>query len=204
MAKSMAKKRISREYRTALHEAGHAVMTWLKDKRLGLTSIDVADFKDKENCRGISNHYIPKSFFEDMEIGAGAGNGDALLHKMETQLEMLLAGVVAESLWAGRHNWAGAGVDMEACNDLWWRWWGDNGDLWGAHRRYLLLKVRHELSSARNRQLIRVVADALVKLRRLTGKQVHQIICDELDRQCRQIGAAQARNAAKRQKQPGG
>lgn len=107
---------------------------------------------------------------------------DAMLHRIETQLQIMLAGLVAESLWTGRRNWKGARQDIEGCNELWIRFWGNNYRLIAAHYKYLLLKVQHELSSPMIRRLISAIADALIIQRRLTGKQVRELIVTECDK----------------------
>ena len=177
--KSKPKERFTKDQRVALHEAGHATMAWIRQTRIGWVSINPADFQTNENCLGMCCHPINRKFFEDVELD----RSDATLHKIEVQLQITLAGVVTEAIWTGRHDWVGAQSDLETCNELWFRWWEGSEDVWVAHRKYLLAKVRDELSRARNRQLVKVLADALVQRRRLSGKQVRAVICDEFQRQ---------------------
>ena len=84
----------SQELCTAYHEAGHAVMALVFDRPVQKVSI-LPDQRRLGHC--------------ELRKGVSRASQD----RLEADILILLAGVVAEAIHSGSHNWTGAAMDPD-------------------------------------------------------------------------------------------
>lgn len=90
-----------------------------------------------------------------------------------------MAGITAEAILTGRHNWRGASADREGSYDLALRCFRDvgaGGEISSAYLKYIKLCVRNQLQSSLNWPSVEAVAKALLEHRRLGYKKTRAII----------------------------
>jgi hypothetical protein len=95
-------RRVSRIERTAYHEAGHAVAAYVRHLRFTSISI-IPDRGTLGRCEFSETGVV---------IDPESGTQLRARRRIETLIIVSLAGVIAESLLTGRHNWRGAHADL--------------------------------------------------------------------------------------------
>jgi hypothetical protein len=170
-AKREARQRPSRIERTAYHEAGHAVAAYLR--RLRFTSISIIPY------RGTLGHC---EFSEaPVIIDLNAHSIGHARRRMETLIIVSLAGVVAECLLTGRHNWRGAHADLHDAARYASFVTGSDDEL-GAYVRWLWEHTKMLLGAPPCWLAIQQLAAVLIEDRRLGERRARAIIGEALKR----------------------
>ena len=92
----------------AYHEAGHAVVCFLRDRPFRYATI----VPDEEFHGRVMTRKPPKSLQPDSKVDCKA------LCWIEREILAHLAGLAAEYRHAGRHNWRGASQDLRNAREL--------------------------------------------------------------------------------------
>ncbi len=158
--------------RTAYHEAGHVVMSYLLRRRFSYVTIDENELAESVLGR-VGGFSCSKHFFDDIECS----NDDATQRIIEREISILLAGLVAEWLLTGRKNWIGANSDVDKINELLSRWFCDD-EVANAYFKYVLLCVRNKFRHRLHWAYVEAVAQALLQHRRLGYRKAHLVIAE--------------------------
>lgn len=139
----------SQELCTAYHEAGHAVMALVFDRPVQKVSI-LPDQRRLGHC--------------ELRKGVSRASQD----RLEADILILLAGVVAEAIHSGSHNWTGAALDLQSVRRLAVMRSGQ-GQAEKLTRR-LLAKTRHLLQQTRNWNAVDQIAAELLEKKSISGR----------------------------------
>ncbi len=139
----------SQELCTAYHEAGHAVMALVFDRPVQKVSI-LPDQRRLGHC--------------ELRKGVSRASQD----RLETDILILLAGVVAEAIHSGAYNWTGAAMDLQSVRRLAVMRSGQ-GQADKLTRR-LLAKTEHLLHQTRHRNAIDQIAAELLEKKSISGR----------------------------------
>jgi hypothetical protein len=182
----MAKKP-SRLQRTAYHEAGHAVASYILHGRLISISI-VPDIKD--NTLGHFQASVP-TFHPDENAPNLAGyltaKGRTLRYQVETRIIILLAGPVAEKLFIDHANRKGASSDLSNVASLL--------DYIGtcdekeriAYLNWLWHRTRVTLISEPYWEAVQTLAKELIKRRHIGERLARKIIKESIETRIEQL-----------------
>jgi hypothetical protein len=163
--------RPSRIERTAYHEAGHAVAAYLR--RLRFTNISIipdrgtlgrCEFSEAPVIIDLKTHSIARA-----------------RRRIETLIIVSLAGIVAEHLLTGRHNWRGAQADLQDAARYAAYVTGSDDEL-GAYLRWLSEHTKMLLSAPPCWLAVRQLAAVLIEDRRLGERRARAIIAEALKR----------------------
>lgn len=156
--------------RTAYHEAGHAVAR----HELGMAIREVSIIPNvKEKRLGYVSYYPQPSFQPEFD------SSPKTLALVQKQIMFCYAGVVAEALFCGRHDWRGAGADMDTAEDLAMCVVGENKEF-EAYMRWLKIRTRNLMASPIVWVKVEAVAQTLLERKRLSGKETKQIIVERM------------------------
>lgn len=139
----------SQELCTAYHEAGHAVMALVFDRPVQKVSI-LPDQRRLGHC--------------ELRKGVSRASQD----RLETDILILLAGVVAEAIHSGAYNWTGAAMDLQSVRRLAVMRSGQ-GQADKLTRR-LLAKTEHLLHQTRHRNAVDQIAAELLEKKSISGR----------------------------------
>jgi hypothetical protein len=157
---SGATKRLTR---TAYHEAGHAVASFLTGAAIQAVSI----VPEGDDLGSVTHRPFPKWFQPDVE-------GDARhRHLIERRIVVLFAGKEAERRYSGRVSPGVAASDYRTAVNL--ATYVADGEQTGPFCEWLRVRAKC-LVTMHYWPLVEAVAAELLKRRRLTGKQVREII----------------------------
>ena len=158
---------------TAYHEAGHAMMAYIKNMAIRRVSI----IPNEEE--GSLGHCLHGSW--PKLLGSEEGCFDFIddqkhRDKRETLAMMMYGGLVAEKHFTGRYNWIGAGADRSRAADLLAS--SLSGDLkeWGAYINWIMEHTRVHLNFPRNWAGVEALATALLQKGQLNGRQAKTVI----------------------------
>ncbi len=171
-----ASRRVTRVERTAYHEAGHAVAAYLRHLRFTSISI-VPDTGTLGRCE-----FSETAIVLDLDSSAALRTR----RRIETMIIVSLAGVIAESLLTGRHNWRGAHADLHDAARYASLVTASVEEL-RAYERWLWEHTRTLLRARPGRLAIQQLAAVLMEDRRIGERRARAI-----------IGAAIERGTAKR------
>lgn len=160
-------KQMSREERTAYHEAGHVVAaTFLRfgHKPKKATIIPTEDYL------GVVHPYEKRAEYPEYDLDAKTQI------KWEHTLIGYLAGLVAEKIAAGRYNYRGAHSDMQVAQAIVEARSGD-GESGALYYRWAKARTK-ELLQARW-QYVERVADALMQHKTLNSRQIREAMFGE-------------------------
>ena len=132
----------SQEICTAYHEAGHAVIALVFERPVQKVSIGHCELR-----KGVSR---------------------ASQDRLEADILILLAGVVAEAIHSGTYNWTGAAMDLQSVRRLAVMRSGQ-GQADKLTRR-LLAKTEHLLQQTRNWNAVEQIAAELIAKKSLSGR----------------------------------
>ena len=138
-----------KEIATAYHEAGHAVMALVFDRPVQKVSI-LPDQRRLGHC--------------EMRKGVSRASQD----RLEADILILLAGVVAEAIYSGSHNWTGAALDLQSVRRLAVMRSGQ-GQAEKLTRR-LMAKTEYLLQQTRNWNAVDQIAAELLEKKSITGR----------------------------------
>lgn len=147
--KLMANSDHSQELCTAYHEAGHAVMALVFDRPVQKVSI-LPDQRRLGHC--------------ELRKGVSRASQD----RLEADILILLAGVVAEALYCGAYNWTGAAMDLQSVRRLAVMRSGQ-GQADKLTRR-LLSKTEHLLQQSRHWTVVDLIAAELLEKKSISGR----------------------------------
>lgn len=139
----------SQELCTAYHEAGHAVMALVFDRPVQKVSI-LPDQRRLGHC--------------ELRKGVSRASQD----RLEADILILLAGVVAEAMHSGAYNWTGAAMDLQSVRRLAVMRSGQ-GQADKLTRR-LLAKTEHLLQQTRHRNTVDLIAAELIEKKTISGR----------------------------------
>ena len=139
----------SQELCTAYHEAGHAVMALVFDRPVQKVSI-LPDQRRLGHC--------------ELRKGVSRSSQD----RLEADILILLAGVVAEAMHSGAYNWTGAAMDLQSVRRLAVMRSGQ-GQADKLTRR-LLAKTEHLLQQTRHRNAVNTIAAELIGKKTISGR----------------------------------
>ena len=134
---------------TAYHEAGHAVMALVFDRPVQKVSI-LPDQRRLGHC--------------ELRKGVSRASQD----RLEADILILLAGVVAEAIHSGSYNWTGAALDLQSVRQLAVMRSGQ-GQADKLTRR-LQAKTEHLLLQARNWNAVVQIAAELFAKKSISGR----------------------------------
>lgn len=165
------KRRRSRLEGTAYHEAGHAVAAYLRNRRFTSVSI-VAERETLGQCV-----FGNKPGVIELDAESYRRTRD----RIETLIIVALAGVLAECVLTGRHNWRGAHADLHDASDYASYVTGDEQEL-NAYLRWLWERTRNLLSARPHWAAVKALAAELLTSRRIGERRARQLIADALTR----------------------
>ncbi len=139
----------AQELCTAYHEAGHAVMALVFDRPVQKVSI-LPDQRRLGHC--------------ELRKGVSRASQD----RLEADILILLAGVVAEAIHCGTYNWNGAAMDLQSVKRLAVMRSGQ-GQADKLTRR-LLAKTEHLLQQSQHWTVIDLIAAELVEKKSISGR----------------------------------
>jgi len=144
----------SPESRTAFHEAGHAVMALVFDRPVQKVSI-LPDQRRLGHC--------------EFRKGVSRASQD----RLEADILILLAGVVAEALHSGAYNWPGAALDMQSVRRLALMRSGKSQA--DKLTRRLLAKTEHLLQKAQHWNAVEQIAADLLEKKSISGRAARHV-----------------------------
>lgn len=153
----------SRRQATAYHEAGHAVMALLMGRPIEKVTICPAQMQAGGSRLGACK--IQK------------GRTKASQDPMETEVMVLLAGMVGESQLTHRYCQDGAAQDLMMVERLLSRRTSRERDLQKQAKR-MLKKTEHVLSDDTNRRAIASIAMELIRKDTISGRAVRQLFAE--------------------------
>lgn len=139
----------SQEPCTAYHEAGHAVIALVFNRPVQKVSI-LPDERRLGHC--------------ELRRGVTRASQD----RLEADILILLAGVVAEAIHSGTYNWVGAALDLQSVRRLAVMRSGQ-GQADKLTRR-LLAKTKHLLEQERNWNAVIQIAAELLEKKSISGR----------------------------------
>jgi hypothetical protein len=163
-------RRPSRIERTAYHEAGHAVAAYLRHLRFTNVSI-VPDRGTLGRCE-----FSEAPIIIDLSVPPSPRTRA----RVETLIIVSLAGVIAECLLTGRHNWRGAHADLHDAARYAESLAGSDNEA-GTYARWLWEHTRVLLSAPPCWLAIRQLAAALAKERRIGERRARALIASALN-----------------------
>ncbi|MCA9010229.1 MAG: hypothetical protein KDB01_10810 [Planctomycetaceae bacterium] len=139
------------EFSTAYHEAGHAVIAILFERPVHKVSI-LPDQRRLGHC--------------ELRKGVSRASQD----RLEADMLILLAGVVAEAIYSGSYNWQGAAQDLQSVRRLAvMRSGAVQAD---KLTRRMLAKTEHLLLQKRHWTAVEQIAAELVEKKSISGRAV--------------------------------
>lgn len=158
----------------AYHEAGHAVVRW--HYRLRMPKY-VTIIPDEDSLGHIFGHKFPGKF----DFGETEWSGQTQL-LLERRIRSIFAGPLAQKKFHPRgFRHAHAAGDYDQIADLGLRLGGDD-ETASAHIKLLELQTRNLLNTPQIWLFIEAVAEALLEQKKLSGKQVREVIRKALDK----------------------
>ena len=139
----------SQESCTAFHEAGHAVMALVFVRPVQKVSI-LPDQRRLGHC--------------EFRKSVSRASQD----RLEADILILLAGVVAEALHSGSYNWTGAALDLQSVRRLAVMRSGQSQA--DKLTRRLLAKTEHLLQKARHWNAVEQIATHLLEKKSISGR----------------------------------
>lgn len=148
--------------RTAYHEAGHAVMHYIRD-----VPINCASIEETEDTLGKVQWDMGSSSFLQLNLG---GRSNEVRSLAKSQALIVLAGIAAETLAFGQYWQEGAESDLDSFHHYAYYVSRDT-------ERYAT-QIKSEAKSLlrKNWRMVRAVADALLEKHTLTHKELYSII----------------------------
>ncbi len=165
-------KKISKNERTAYHEAGHAVV--MHELEMAIREVSIIP-NDVEGSLGHVSAYPRPSFNPDTD------SSWRTRIKIGTELLVFYAGITAEALFCGRHNRRAANSDLDKAAKLARYITSEENEL-KAYLGWLKIRTRNLLKNPVVWVKVEAVAQALIERKQLRGKEVKQIIVDRLAR----------------------
>jgi ATP-dependent Zn protease len=156
---------------TAYHEAGHAVAAHVLKR--GIKRVSIAP-DDEEGSLGHCHHASPLSGFDPDVYGYDMGS--KTWHWLERETLILVAGLVAEARFKGKHDWRGAQSDLSFAYRLADYLCSSTKET----RKYIswMMERARNLFDSRNglrwRQ-VRYVARELLSKKTISGKNVREL-----------------------------
>jgi hypothetical protein len=162
-------RRPSRVERTAYHEAGHAVAAYLRHLRFTSVSI-VPDRGTLGRCE-----FSEAPIVIDLSVPPTPHTRA----RVETLIVVSLAGVIAECLLTGRHNWRGAHADLHDAARYAESLAGSDAEA-SAYARWLWEHTRVLLSAPRCWLAVQRLAAALAEDGRVGERRARALIASAL------------------------
>ena len=162
-------RRPSRAERTAYHEAGHAVAAYLRHLRF--TSVSIVPYRGTLGRCEFSEAPI----IIDLSVPPSPRTRT----RVETLIVVSLAGVIAECLLTGRHNWRGAHADLHDATRYAESLAGSDNEA-GAYARWLWEHTRVLLSAPPCWLAIKQLAAALTAEGRIGERRARALIASAL------------------------
>jgi hypothetical protein len=159
------RRRPSRAERTAYHEAGHAVAAYLRHLRFTSVSI-VPDRGTLGRCEFSEAPVV---------IDLSVPPTPRTRARVETLIVVSLAGVIAECLLTGRHNWRGAHADLRDAGRYAEALAGSDNEA-GAYARWLWEHTRVLLSAPPCWLAVQRLAGALTEDGRVGERRARALI----------------------------
>lgn len=158
--------KLKSEQKTAYHEAGHAVASWIFRHKFSFVSITPT-----EDCLGMVKH--PDSYLKNFD--PDIDNSRKTLHRLEREIIILLAGLVAETFFVGRHDWQGASPDYRDVVDLALYATG-SGDEATAYIKWLSIRTERLLRAPRQWEPIKALAKELMIHKKINYQKAKEIM----------------------------
>ena len=158
--------------RTAYHEAGHAVVGHLVNRRLKTLTI-VAQADTLGHCV----HHSPWK-----RLNPEFDSGLRTEVKIGEEITVLYAGMLAEKKVSGRYNRIGADSDLRIVSELTDYVAGQESGERRAYQRWLKFRTKRLLQLPPNWLLVESVAEALLKEKTLSMKRFIQVIRHAMDK----------------------
>lgn len=157
---------------TAYHEAGHAVMGHLVNRRLKTMTI-----VPQSDTLGHCVHHSPWE-----RLNPEFDTGLRIAVKVGEEITVLYAGMLAEKKMSGRYNWIGAENDMRMMSELTDYVAGQESGERRAYQRWLKFRTKRLLQLPPNWLLVEAVAEALLQEKTLSVKRFNRVIRDAMDK----------------------
>ena len=153
----------------AYHEAGHGLAAYLMDRRFHALSI-----RDGEH----SHPTLPPSRYE--HFNAGKCVDSACRERVERNIIELFAGDVAQEILTGKPVARGESLDFHQIAEL-GAYVMDAGEVLDAYLHYMALRTKHILIQPQNWDAIQMLADALIKHKRLEYDAARRVLDEAMD-----------------------
>ncbi len=152
---------------TAIHEAAHAVMAELCGERL--TQVEIVG--DSEHTGTVESLRFPANPEESLPDGETS-------RAVKRRIKCVLAGIVAEAMVTGRHEWDDSSKDLDFAVRLAMQLVDDCEDVVP-----LLNEIRVELEEEirANWQAVEMLAVELMHRKSLTGSEARKLLAPFLD-----------------------
>ena len=170
------KKRWSQIERTAYHEAGHAVMAYIRKRRITSVTIVPTD-KALGQCFIAKWPETDELYFEVGDITDEDSQRGRT--RRETLIMVFYAGVLAESVLIGRmgiREVMGAHSDLMYVNGLMSRMWIPNEEQAEYYLQWLWYRTKGLLELPQYWTAVVTLAEELLRLRKIGGRRTREII----------------------------
>jgi ATP-dependent Zn protease len=162
------------ETATAYHEAGHAVAAWLRGMKF--REVSILPNASANSLGHLLHAGEPRWFHPEYDVSLRT------VARVENHILVCFAGPAAEARLRGRHNWRGAGSDMQQAADMVSFLCGSAEE----EEAYLkLVRIRARGLVEAHWVKVEAIAMALMDRRRLTWVEVDTIIRGRLPRAIR-------------------
>lgn len=151
--------------RTAYHEAGHAVACY--ELRVKFKYLTIIQDEDRNSLGHILINRFYENFKPDMQEVSN------IRQRIEKIVMTDFAGVIAEKIYAGRHNWRGARSDTHEAVDMLDYLVSSSKEL-TAYADWLMIRTEQMLSF--NWYKVEALAEELMKHQKIGYRKAREII----------------------------
>ena len=189
MARKGQSENVSREYQTAIHEAGHAVVGLRLDMKLRRKAVTIVPDVKRETLGCTHVHWM----FNRAVLLDAIGDSDRnypkyFLRAIRYAITVYAGGLAVEEYLSIEKPLVGCGQDYRNADDILSRFEG--GESLQALLDYVAIKARELLKNRLIRMQVHALADALIERRQLTGDDVNEVLNDVIDAECRKAPKA--------------
>lgn len=163
--------RVPRAERIAFHEAGHVVMNIEHRIPFEYVTIEPGELEGVRFAGLIQGRALSPGNLEALQ------DGRLTRDRLEGWAMSMLAGVAAEAIRTGRHNWVGSTKDRSDAYDLLSKHVGSHEEA-VAYLELLAIRGRQRLRGAQVWARVESVAVMLLQRQRLTSRRVRAVLRD--------------------------
>lgn len=167
----MGKRHHTKIERTAYHEAGHAVMSYLLGRRFRHVTI----IPSKDAHGHIAHRPWLAQTYQDIETTRDRLGDHRIRMRLEREIIISLVGFIADEHFSGKRDYVGARGDSEMATHLAIRLC-DSGPSAKAYLHWLVIRAREAITNELNWKGVEALAAALLQRKRIKGREAWFII----------------------------